>query len=62
MLRGLEQKLSNHCFSGRGQHLPAPESPYKIVLTICRAAVFSKDSCSSLSGIVENETIDYLRL
>lgn len=45
MLRQLEKELSNHDFSGYGQNLLALESPHKIILTICRAAVLFKDSC-----------------
>lgn len=43
MVRQLENELSNNGFSRYGQNLLALESPYKIILTICRTAVF-KDS------------------
>lgn len=44
VLRRLQKKLSNHYFSVYGQNLLALESPYKVILTIGRATVFSKDS------------------
>lgn len=44
VLRQLEKELSHRYFSGYGQNLLALDSPYKIILTICRAALLFKDS------------------